>query len=145
MAALTLTGANSIITLVINGLFPVPQALQGFETDDITKIAPLKAAEVKTGVDGNLSVGYIYVPVVQTINLQGDSASNVLFDNWFMAQQAVNEVYTASGVIHLPSVQRSYTLTKGVLTSYKPLSDVKKMLEGREYEITWESVSVAPL
>ncbi len=145
MAALTLTGANSIITLAIPGLYPVPQALQGYETDDVSKIAPMKTSEVKTGVDGNLSVGYIYVPVVQTINLQGDSASCTLFDNWFMAQNAINEVYTAIGVIHLPSVQKSYILTKGVLTSYKPMSDVKKMLEGREFEITWQDISVAPL
>jgi hypothetical protein len=141
----TLTGANSSIAIGITNLYTVPQNLQGFAADDVTQIADLKTAEIMTGVDGNLSGGYVYVPVVQEITLQGDSLSNLLFDAWFAAQDGINELYYANGVIHLPAVSRSYVLTKGILTSYKPMSDVKKLLQARKFEITWQSIVVAPI
>jgi len=145
MATKTLTGANSVILLSIAGLYPVPQPLQGYAADDVTDIQPIKPAEIMTGVDGKLSGGYVYTPTVQTITLQGDSASNDIFDAWYASQQAINELYYAQGIIQLPAVGKTFVLSKGFLTSYPPMSDVKKLLQARKFEITWETVVVAPL
>lgn len=141
----SITSANAVIYLSITGLFPVPQQLQGFAADDITDLGDMASAETSMGVDGKLSAGFVHVPVPQGIMLQADSASNGLFDAWFAAQQAAGEVYFANGIIRYPSVKRTYTLTNGVLTSFKPAADAKKMLQPRKYSITWESVVGSPL
>ena len=141
----SITSANAVIYLSITGLFPVPQQLQGFAADDITDLGDMASAETSMGVDGKLSAGFVHVPVPQGIMLQADSASNGLFDAWFAAQQAAGEVYFANGIIRDPSVKRTYTLTNGVLTSFKPAADAKKMLQPRKYSITWESVVGSPL
>lgn len=141
----SLTSANAVLMLSITGLFPIPQQLQGFATDDVTDLADIAPAEGQMGVDGKLSAGFVHVPIVQGIMLQADSDSNDLFDAWFAAQNAAGEVYFANGILRLASVQRSFVLTKGFLSSYKPAPDAKKVLQPRKYSITWEKMVGAPL
>ena len=141
----SLTGANAVIQLAITGLFPVPQRLQGFTVDDVFDAEAIVPTEIMTGVDGNLSAGYVYVPRKQGITLQGDSASNLLFEAWFAAQEAVQEAYFANGIVHLTAVGRHYVMTRGVLTSFPPMPTVKKLIQPRKYEITWGKVVAAPV
>jgi hypothetical protein len=131
--------------LAVTGLFPVPQQLQGFAADDVFDISDVSPAETMMGVDGKLSAGFVFMPVEMGIMLNADSESNLLFDAWFAAQQAAREIYYANGIVRLPSVQRSFVLTKGVLKSYKPSPDAKKVLQPRKYSITWESIVGAPI
>jgi hypothetical protein len=138
----SITGANSTFTLSISSLFTIPQQLQGYATDDSFATEPLQSAEVMMGVDGLLSGGFVYVEVKQSITLQADSPSAPIFDQWYYAQQQIQDVYVASGIITLPSVGLKYTMTKGFLTSYPPLPDVKKLLQPRKFGITWQSAQV---
>jgi hypothetical protein len=144
VAVRTLTAANSVLLLTIPGLFNSPQRIQGFATDDAFDTEAVEPAETMMGVDGVLSAGYVPVPYKMTIVLQGDSASNNLFDTWAQSQKIAREVLRVSGNITLVSVGRTYALTRGILTSYKPMSGVKKVLQSRSYGITWEDVSPAP-
>ncbi|MDE2472010.1 MAG: hypothetical protein KGL35_25590 [Bradyrhizobium sp.] len=141
----TITSANAVYGLSIVGLFPTPQQLQGFATDDIFDTASLAPAETMMGVDGKLSAGFVYVPVVQTISLQADSDSNGLFEAWYAAQIAASETYRCNAVVRLVSVGRSYQLTNGVLTGYVAIADAKKVLQPRKYQITWERVVGVPV
>lgn len=145
MAAKTLTAANSVLLLTVAGLFDVPQQLQGFATDDITDLDAVAPAETISGVDGKLSGGWVYVPIVQNIMLQADSDSVRLFEDWYNAGQVARETYIAAGSIFLPAVKRGFVMTKGFLTSYTPLPAVKKVLQPRKFTITWESVTSAAL
>src|SRR6266705_459928 len=140
----SITGANSIVLLSITGLFPVPQQLFGFAADDVFDSEAIASAEILTGVDGNMSAGWIYVPVKMSFNLQADSDSNKLFESWYAAQQAIQDLYFATGTVHLPATSRSYIMRKGVLSSHKPTPDVKKVLQPRKYEITWGQIVAAP-
>jgi hypothetical protein len=135
---MSLTSANAIITLSISDLLAAPIQIQGFSVDDIFSTGALKSAETQMGVDGVLSGGWVNVPVPQTYDLMADSPSNDIFDTWWAAEQAAQDVYTASGVILLPGLNRKWTMVKGFLTSYQPLPDVKKLLQSRKYEITWQ-------
>ena len=36
---------------------------------------------------------------------------------------------------------KTYTMTKGFLTNYKPIPDIKKLLQPQRFRITWQSVS----
>lgn len=138
--ARSLTAANAIIMISIADLFPVPQRLQQFATDDIFSTNPLASAEVSMGVDGHLSAGFVFVPVPQSINLQADSPSCDIFDNWWGASQTVKDSYEAQGIVVIQAVRKQWTLTRGFLTAYPPIPDGGKILKPRRFEITWESI-----
>jgi hypothetical protein len=139
----SITSANATFMLSITGLFPVPVKLQGFAADDIFSTDPLASVETIMGVDGLLSAGFVFVEVKQGISLQADSPSNTLFDAWHAAQQLAKDVIKADGLVLLPSITTTWTLTKGFLTTYPPIPDGGKTLKPRKFGITWESVSPA--
>lgn len=141
----SITGANAIFTLGIPGVFSTPQPLQGYAPDEAFLTQAIKRAEVAMGVDGLLSGGFVNVAIPQSITLQADSPSNDIFDQWDGAQQSDGETITAIGIIILPSISRKWSLSKGFLTTFSPMPAVKKLLQPRTYEITWEALSIAPL
>ncbi len=144
MAGLTLTAANAVILLQIEGLYPTPQQLQGFAADDVFGSESVSPTEAVMGVDGNMSAGFVFNPVRQNFSLQADSASNAIFENWFATLQKAREVYFASGIIVLNAVKRKYSMTRGTLTSYPPTPDARRILQSRRYQITWQRVEPAP-
>ncbi len=139
----TITSANTSFSLGIASVFPVPVPLQGFAADDIFDTDPLESAEVMMGVDGVLSAGFVFVPVKMSITLQADSASNLVFDAWYAAQQAAKEVFSAFGVVIFPTLGTKYALINGILSTYKPTPDAKRVLQPRKFAITWQSTPVA--
>jgi hypothetical protein len=141
----SITSANAIFTLAIQGLFNFPIQLQGFAADDISDTEAIQAGEVLMGVDGVLSSGFVFEPIKQTISIQADSISNNVFEAWYQAERQASDKYWASGQIHYPAIGKHYTLTNGVLTVFPAISDAKKVLQPRKYVITWESVTVAGL
>lgn len=141
----TLTNANSSIQLSIAGLFSVPTKLQGYAADDVFSADPLNSSELAMGVDGKLSAGFVFVPVKWSITLQADSASNDIFDQWYAQQQTAKDLFEASGIVLLPTINRKWTMRKGFLTDYPPMPDGRKILQPRKYGITWESISPAPV
>ncbi len=141
----TLTTANSALSFAVRGLFPVPQAIEGYATDDSFSVADVKPAEAQMGVDGNLSFGFTPYPHVMTIVLQADSASMALFDTVLEAQKANNEVFVFDGVLIIQGTGDKFALTKGAITSASPSPTAKKVLQPRSFEITFESMSKAPV
>lgn len=141
----TITAANAIIMFSIPGLFPTPQQLQGFATDDVFDTDALESAEVMMGVDGKLSGGFVYVAIKQNYALQADSPSAIIFDQWYAVQQQIQDLYTANATVTLTSLGTKWALTKGFLTTYKPVPDAKKLLQPRKFGITWQSISPAPV
>lgn len=145
MADKTLTGANSVLLLGVTGLFDVPRQLQGFATDDVYDADAVDSAETVPGVDGKLSGGWVYAPIRQGYTLQADSDSIDFFETLYAAQQQVQEIYRLFGSIYLPSVQRTYAMTRGILTNYAPMPTVKKILQPRKFYIVWERITAGPL
>jgi len=142
---MNITAANSVFMMNFGALFPIPQKLQGYSADDAFMADAVEIAQTVMGVDGKLSAGYVPNPVVMTITLQADSPSIKLFDFLAQAMQASRDIYELSGTIALPAISKSYALTKGVMTEYKPLPDVKKILQPVTYRITWEAVTASAL
>jgi len=145
MANTTITSANSILTMVVPGLFPVPVSIQGYASDDAFMLDALDLAEVSMGVDGKMSAGYTPQPVKQTITLQADSASKDFFSILTQAIKTAREVFYISATLSLPSTGESFTFTRGILTSVMQAPDSKKMLQPQKFVITWESVNRAIL
>jgi len=137
----TITSANSVFSLMVMGLFPTPVKIQGYSADAAFAVDAIPTAEAHMGVDGKMSAGYVFSPKKMKVKLQADSDSTTVFDQWNNAQQAQREIYFANAVIDIPSLGKSYSLTKGVLTNFKPMPDAKKTLDAVEFEITWESIT----
>lgn len=136
----TITAANAVYMLSIANLFDTPQQLQGFAADDVFSTEALQSAETLMGVDGKLSGGFVFAPVVQSVVLQSDSDSNAIFEQWWAAQQQAQEVFIANGLVTLLNLGSKYTLTRGFLTAFPPMPDAKKLLQPRRYGITWNSI-----
>jgi len=135
----TITSANSVLTLSIEGLY-APINIQGYAVDDAFESESVQQSEVLMGVDGNLSGGKVWIPYKMTIHLQADSPSVEVFDNWRSNQDAFVDVFVANGTIILPSTGISYALYNGYLTAATPFPAVKKTLQPVVYEITWQSI-----
>lgn len=141
----TITSANSVFTLMLTDLFPVPQVLQGYATDDAFASEAVDSAEVMMGVDGKMSAGFTPFPTPMTIALQADSPSLSLFEAWLGSMKAAKEVFFADGTIVLPAINRSYVLTRGVLNKSAQYPGAKKVLQPVQFTITWESINPAVL
>lgn len=139
-----ITAANSVYTLSIVPVFPVPQQLQGYATDAAWDTDATQNAEAQIGVDGLLSAGFVPALTNQTIRLQADSSSIALFEAWAAAQRASKNIFYAIGNISLPSVSRAYVCQRGVLMSYASMPGVGKVLKPRDFTITWQSIEPVP-
>lgn len=141
----SITSANAVVMIAVTDLFPIPVQLQGFAADDVFDTDTIDPAEVIMGVDGIMSAGFVFVPVKQNFALQADSKSNLIFEAWYLAQQTAREVFFGTGIVHIGSIKRSYVMTNGVLSGYKPIPDAKRVMQPRRFTITWESIVGAPL
>ena len=137
---MSLTSANAIITLSQAVLFPTPFQIAQFAADDVTGMADVTILEDQMGVDGVLSFGFVWVPREQEITLKADSPSVAFFDAISVQQEAVQDVYPLNGTILLPSIGKLFNLINGGLRRYKPMPDVKKILQPLRYGILWNRV-----
>lgn len=144
-----ITSANSVLTISprtagligSGGAFSV----EGYASDDAFQADSVDIAEAMMGVDGLMSVGYTPYITKQTITLQADSPSIVLFETITSAQAALRQPMILDAVLALPSVQKSYIFKKGALTRITPFPAGKKVLQPVQYEISWEQVTAVPL
>lgn len=137
----TITSANSVFTISVLGLFPVPQQLKGYSAEKAWSTDNVDLAETQIGVDGRMTAGYTPNVVKQTISLQADSPSKQIFTSIARATKAARDIYYISGTIDLPSTGESFVCTRGVLQAVKPLPDAAKVLQPMEFMIVWESIN----
>lgn len=141
----TITSANSVLTLTVPDLLPVPFKVEGYATDDAFTTEAVDSAETMMGVDGKMSAGYTPFITPMTITLQADSPSIELFDGWLGAQKVAKEIFYAKGALALPSVNKTYVLNKGALKRITQIPAGKKVLQPVVYQVDWESVTPTPL
>lgn len=137
----TITSANSVFTIAVAGLFPVPQILHGYAADRAWESESVDLTETKMSVDGKKSAGYVFNPVTQTISLQADSSSRAVFTAIINAMKAAREIYVISGTIDLPATGESFICTNGTLKASKMVPDAGKVLDQMNYVIVWESIN----
>lgn len=142
---MNITSANAVYTLLIPNVLLAAVQIQGFAADDIFDTEPLEAAEISMGVDGNLSAGFVFVPVQQGITLQADSASNDVFDLWRAQEYANKTKYFASGLVKLPAIGKKWTMVNGVLRTYPVTPNAGRTLKPRKFMITWQNMFPQPI
>lgn len=140
----SITSANAVFSLTVKDA-GIAANLQGFSADDIFDTEQVEAGEAVIGVDGNLSTGFVYALIKQSISLQADSPSIVLFENWYGQERAAVDKYLASATVTLKSINRRFILTNGTLLTYSAMPDAKKLLSPRKFGLAWQSVLPAPM
>ena len=142
-----ISSANAVLTITIPGLFPAPIQIQGFGTDDAFDTERVEIAQVVMGVDGRMSGGAVPVIKKQTITLQADSPSMLIFDAWVQAQNPLfgGTILPIGEILSIPSISTVFTLINGILGAYTPIPKGGKILGPRQFEISWQQVLPAPL
>lgn len=138
---MSITAANSVFSLSVAGLFPVPQQLHGYSADRAWETNNVQLTEAQIGVDGRKTAGFVYNLTEQTITLQGDSPSNSFFVAIINAMRAARDTYVLSGTIDLPATGESFILTHGTLKDAKTIPSAGKVLEARTYVVEWQSIA----
>lgn len=140
MSNTTITSANSIVTLAVAGLFPIPQQLHGYSADRAWETADVVMTESNIGVDGRKTAGFVFNQVEQTFTLQGDSPSRATFQAIVNAMKAAREIYYIQGTITLPATNESFICVKGTLKNANMLPNAGKVLEAVKYVIEWQRI-----
>lgn len=141
----TLTAANCQLTLFANPYLPVPTIIEGFASDAAFLFDSPAVAEVLMGVDGKMSGGFLPSITRQTITLQADSPSVRWFEDLLSASKAAREIAILQGVVAMPSIGRSFTLTKGILEQMTQAAPVGKILQPQTFQIAWNDIQPVPL
>jgi hypothetical protein len=141
MSDTTITSANSVFTITIPGLFPAPVQLQGYSAEKAWSTDTQELAEIQIGVDGRSTGGYTPALVPQTISLQADSPSKIIFTTLAAATKARREIYYIGGAISLPATGETFICKRGILKGFKSIPDAAKVLQPMEFQIVWEDIS----
>ena len=141
----TLTSLNVVFMISVTGVYTTPTQLQGFAADGGFEQESADRVETVLGADGKMSYGLIARQYAQTVTLQPDSASNIIFENWDLAQTTLGDVITANASIVYPGLSRKYTLSNGVMKGFKPLPDLGKLLKPRTFALIWNTITPAAM
>lgn len=141
MSDTTITSSNSVFSITVPGLFPVPIQLQGYSAERAWNSDSVDLAEVQMGVDGRMTAGYTPNPVPMTVSLQADSPSKKDLLNIVNAIKSNREIFYLSATIDLPATGESFVCTRGVLRNVKFLPDAGKVLQPMDFTIVWESIN----
>lgn len=141
----TITAANCIFMLQVPGLYDIPVRIEGFSTDAAVGADAVTPTVAEFGVDGRLSTGWVPTPKVITVTLAADSPSLSTFMDWIATQDSAREVYACNATFTLPSIDQTYTGTRGVITNAPPMPTANKTLQAAAFQLTFESWTPAPL
>ena len=137
-----ITSANATAYMVVKDLYPTGFALNNFSTDQAVDQSEDTIAETRMGVDGYMAAGYVPSIKAVTIKFEASSPSVQYLNNLYLASQKNRRTYEVTLVVKVPSVNKTYTYSGGVLKSGKLLPGLKKVLDPVSYGFDFEKVSV---
>lgn len=135
-----ITSANATAIMVIDTLFPVGFALEAFATDQSISMGEDTVAETRMGVDGKMAAGFVPSIKTVTISFEEFSPSVAYLETLYNAMQANKKTYGVTLVVTVPSVNRVFTFTGGVLKTGKPFADHKKVLDPVNWSFDFEKM-----
>ena len=137
-----ITSANATAYMVVKDLYPTGFALNNFSTDQAVDQSEDTIAETRMGVDGYMAAGYVPSIKAVTIKFEATSPSVQYLNNLYLASQKNRRTYEITLVVRVPSVNKTYTYSGGVLKTGKLLPGLKKVLDPVSYGFDFEKVSV---
>ncbi len=149
MNPISITSANAKLTLTVRspaGIVVGPFTVEGYAQDASLATETVDAAEALMGVDGKIAAGYLPRITKQQISLMANSPSIALFEAWDNAQKVLGDVLVADGFVAAPSLGKAFACVKGFLTRLTVMPTGRKTFsEPMVYELSWESITPAPI
>jgi hypothetical protein len=138
-----ITAANAVFMLAIPPIYTAPQQIVGFASDSAWDAGESEPAEIMIGVDGIVSAGFVPFLTDFTVHLQADSPSSSIFETWLESQKTTLTIYFGVATLLIPAINRKYAMSQGVLRRMPPLPGTRKVLQPRDFVITWGDISPA--
>lgn len=135
-----ITSANASAIMVVDTLFPVGFALEAFSTDQSIAMGEDTVTETRMGVDGKMAAGFVPSIKTVTISFEEFSPSVAYLETLYNAMQANKKIYDITLVVTVPSVNRVFTFTGGVLKTGKLFADHKKVLDPVNWGFDFEKM-----
>lgn len=140
-----ITSADAVYMLTAAGVYSAPQQLQEFGADRAFATEAADIVEAILGVDGVLSFGWLPRMFTQTIILQANSPSNLVFDTIVATGVANRQPIVLSASIQFPGLGQQYNLDNGTIKSYPPINEAAKVLQPRTFGLVWGAISASPI
>ena len=140
-----ITSANVSLVLGVTNLFPVPQQIQDFSSDEMFEAAAMEMLQVMIGADGRTSAGYTPALVPFDITLMAASPSVAFFDAWGMMQKAQSTAMPGFGSIFAPSLGVAYQLFGVWLKTYPPIASAGRTFKPRKYGLVISQALPTPI
>lgn len=137
MAFHTITSTNATLFLTIASVYPNGIQIFGFSVDDAFVAEPSDTAETQIGVDGYGVMGYRPREVALLIRIFPVSPSITVFEDWYGAQDQIQDMLPCSAIITMPSAGRKYVASYGALQRVSSMAEVRRVLASREFRINF--------
>lgn len=140
----TLTAANSVVAMTVEGLFPAAQVWQGYSADDAYDFEAVENGEYSMGIDGKLSAGFVYNEVPFTGTFQADSPTLALFEQIYQYEQENRTKLQINITVTQVATGKRYDLKSGFMRSFKAAS-AKKILQPGVAAFVFARLQPSPL
>lgn len=143
MADIDITSANSTLVITVSDLAIASVAMEGYAVDNAWALDEAETAVAQVGVDGKMTAGWVPRLNPLTLSFAPNSSSITTLTTIMTAQDTNMTIYTLQGVLSCPSIDKSWTLSNGVLTRAKVMPDGSRILAAQSFQITFESAKPA--
>lgn len=137
-----ITSANSKAVMTIEDLFPTGFNLEQYSADTAISQSEETLSETRMGVDGQMVAGFTPAIKNVTIQLEASSPSKVYLETLVQSMQNNQDVYKVNLTINIPSINKTFYYTGGVLKTGKELPDLKKVLDPVSYTFDFEKITI---
>lgn len=124
-----ITSANATAVLTVDELFPSGFQLQNFATDQSISTESQDITETRMGTDGKMVAGVTPSISVVTIMLEASSPSYANLAHLLDAMKANMRPYACTLTVTVPSINKVFEWSVGVLKSGTAVPALKKVLD----------------
>lgn len=134
-----ITSANASVVISSADMALAATQLEGFGADAAFATEDVESAITQIGVDGKMSAGWVPRITNMPITLNPASSSVAVFDAIITTSDTLRAPVFVNCVVQIPSINKAYTLTKGVLTRVKQMPDGGRVLGEQRFNLAFES------
>lgn len=141
----TITTSNLAITLAVEQLYPVAQALEGFAPEEVLTSEDVPITISQQGVDGKKSVGLLRSGRDFSMTFAADSPSLDIFENWRARQNSDGDVLYGSMVVSSKGLKKKFVWNKLTITSMPDIPSAKQKFDNVTIKLNAESCVASPM
>lgn len=158
--AKSITSANSVLTLTAttrgvqtglstslgaySSILGIPVTLEGWAADNAFSTEAVESSIIVLGVDGKAHTGWVPYTVSFNISLMPDSDSQSFIDQLAMIERTMRESLSLSSVLAIPSTEKKYYLTNGVLSRITPIASHGRVQAAQQATLVYSQLQMMP-